>query len=119
MANTTLIEKNKEKLLAEKERLEKLLSREASQDKAHGDFHAKYPDFGSTDEDNAAEVAEYETNLAEEHDLEGKLNRVTAALVKIENGSYGICAVGGEEIPAARLEAVPEAENCVQHDAGQ
>lgn len=119
MTHTSLIEKNKQRLLAEKERLKKLLSRVASQDKGNGDFHAKYPDLGNSEEDNAAEVAEYETNIAEEHDLEAKLNRVTAALVKIENGSYGICAVGGEEIPAARLEAVPEAENCVQHDAGK
>ena len=112
----TLIEKNKKKLLEEKDRLESLLARVASKDETNGDFHAKYPDFGSTEEDNAAEVAAYEMNIAEEHDLELKLNRVSAALARIDKGNYGICAVGGEDIQGARLEAVPEAENCVQHD---
>lgn len=110
MTNTTLIEKNKERLLAEKAHLEKLLSRVEDQN-----GQAKYPDFGSSEEDNAAEVAAYETNIAEEYDMEEKLRRVTGALARIEQGAYGICLTCGEEIPEARLEAVPEAENCVQH----
>ncbi len=109
--NTTIIEQNKQKLRAEKQRLENLLSR--VEDK---DGQPKYPDFGNSEEDNAAEVAVYETNIAEEHDLEPKLERVIAALQRIDDGSYGLCKIGGEEIPEARLQTVPEAENCVAHD---
>ena len=108
---TETIEQNKQKLLAEKAHLENLLSR--VEDK---DGQPKYPDFGNSEEDNATEVAEFETNIAEEHDLEPKLERVVAALERIDNGNYGLCKIGGEEIPEARLAAVPEAENCVAHD---
>jgi len=112
--NHTLIEKNKKLLEQERTRLQSLLAR--VEDK---DGQPKYPDFGNSEEDNAAEVAAYETNIAEEHDLEPKLNRVIAALQRIDNGSYGLCKVGGEEIPEARLAAVPEAENCVAHDKAE
>src|SRR3989344_8913231 len=109
------IEKNQQRLEQEKARLEKLLSNVAVADKAAGDFHAKYPDVCNDEESNANEVEQYAANIAEGHDLETKLHQVEKALGKIANGTYGICAVGGEEIPVERLEAVPEAETCVQH----
>lgn len=38
---------------------------------------------------------------------------VDAALARVEEGTYGICAVCGEAIPAARLEVRPTAIMCV------
>lgn len=110
-------EKNKPKLLKEKEHLEKLLSRIAKKDKIVGDFHPNYPtDFGNKEDENASEVAAYEANIAEEHDLAQKLDKVQSALKRIEQGTYGMCLVGGEPMPKERLEAVPEAENCIKHE---
>lgn len=43
------------------------------------------------------------------------LELVNNALLRIENGTYGICAVSGEEIESARLEAVPFATTCMKH----
>lgn len=43
------------------------------------------------------------------------LELVKNALLRIENGTYGICAVSGEEIEPARLEAVPFATTCMKH----
>ena len=37
------------------------------------------------------------------------LKQIDRALEKIDEGTYGICDVSGEEIPHARLEAVPYA----------
>ena len=37
------------------------------------------------------------------------LKQILIALEKVEDGTYGICDVSGEEIPVARLEAVPYA----------
>lgn len=37
------------------------------------------------------------------------LRQVERALSKIEEGTYGVCDITGEEIPLARLEAVPYA----------
>jgi len=43
------------------------------------------------------------------------LELVNNALLRIENGTYGICAVSGEEIEPERLEAVPFATTCMKH----
>ena len=37
------------------------------------------------------------------------LRQIDRALVKIQEGTYGICDVSGEEIPLKRLEAIPYA----------
>lgn len=42
------------------------------------------------------------------------LRQIERALEKIEENSYGICDVSGEEIPIARLEAVPYATMTVK-----
>ena len=38
---------------------------------------------------------------------------IQAALGRIENGSYGVCAQCGESITQARLKAIPEATQCL------
>jgi DnaK suppressor protein len=38
---------------------------------------------------------------------------VDAALDRLDNGTYGVCASCGEEIPAERLEFRPNAIRCV------
>lgn len=42
------------------------------------------------------------------------LRQIERALEKIDDNSYGICDVSGEEIPLARLEAVPYATMTVK-----
>lgn len=42
------------------------------------------------------------------------LKRIDRALEKIEDGTYGICDLTGEEIPMPRLEAVPYATMTVK-----
>ena len=44
----------------------------------------------------------------------GILKQIDAALEKIEKGTYGICDVTGNEIPKARLEAIPYASMTVE-----
>jgi RNA polymerase-binding protein DksA len=41
------------------------------------------------------------------------IQSLKAALHRIEDGSYGFCAQCGEEISAARLDAIPESSFCV------
>ncbi len=43
------------------------------------------------------------------------LGEIDHALVRIEEGSYGVCEGTGEQIPKARLEAKPWARYCVEH----
>ncbi len=42
---------------------------------------------------------------------------VVRALAKLDDGTYGVCDVCGEPIPAGRLEALPWAVLCVRHAA--
>lgn len=53
--------------------------------------------------------------------LDDEAARVKEARRALEEGRYGICIDCGKEIPAARLEAVPESVRCVedqrQHEA--
>ncbi len=43
-----------------------------------------------------------------------QLEDIEAALARIDAGTYGICAACGEEIPKARLDAVPWAILCIR-----
>ncbi|MGF1446379.1 MAG: TraR/DksA family transcriptional regulator [Pikeienuella sp.] len=43
-----------------------------------------------------------------------ELRAIEAALKRIEEGEFGYCVACGEEIPAARLDAVPHAARCVR-----
>lgn len=73
-------------------------------------------------------------NVDDEHDPEGatiaferaqlealgsaartRLTEVDAALARLDAGTYGRCAVGGEPLDDARLEARPTATTCVAH----
>jgi RNA polymerase-binding transcription factor DksA len=50
---------------------------------------------------------------------ERRLQEIDAALQRIEDGSYGRCAVDGEPIPTERLRAVPWATLCIDHQREQ
>ena len=43
-----------------------------------------------------------------------QLEQIEAALQRLDQGTYGTCAVCGKEIPKARLDAVPWATLCVR-----
>ena len=76
--------------------------------------------------------ASRDTNADDEHDPEGAtiafersqvgalvrqaeehLAQVDAALARLDEGTYGVCAVCGREIPSERLEVRPAATTCV------
>ncbi len=63
----------------------------------------------------ADQIEELANNVAIVEELEKRLHAITAALAKIENGTYGICDVCGERIPQERLEANPAAATCTAH----
>jgi DnaK suppressor protein len=66
-----------------------------------------------TDETDEAAIRNEERALSAllHHDRR-RLVRVRAALGRLETGHYGICAVCGEPIDEARLEAQPETVFC-------
>lgn len=65
--------------------------------------------------DVADNIEEYESNTAITSELEIRLKNINAALLRIEEGTYGVCRVCGKEIESDRLEANPAAETCKEH----
>ncbi len=65
--------------------------------------------------DVADKIEGYEDNTAILKDLEIRYNDVLAALSRIENGTYGVCEVSGEQIEEDRLNADPAAKTCKLH----
>ena len=96
------MEKQKEIMLKEKERIE-----------ARMKVLKKYPDYGGDDEDNLQELADYESNLSLDDQLEFLLKKINTALRAIEDGTYGQCSKCRSGIEHGRLDIMPYAELCV------
>ena len=67
-----------------------------------------------------ADSSEQAVDLADDESLEGvddvlraEVQQIRLALLRIENGTYGACAVCGKEIKRERLEARPIATRCI------
>ncbi|MBD3918036.1 TraR/DksA C4-type zinc finger protein [Paenibacillus sp. PR3] len=65
--------------------------------------------------DVATEMFERSKDLAIHELLDFHLERIDAALVAIDNGTYGKCITCGQAIPIERLEALPDSLYCTQH----
>jgi RNA polymerase-binding protein DksA len=102
----------KERLLAEKNRIEAELRKIADKD-SEGDYEAKFQDLGREREDNASEVENYTVNLDLTDSMEKELDKIDLSLKKIENGTYGQCENCHKEISPKRLEVYPAAQNCM------
>jgi DnaK suppressor protein len=63
--------------------------------------------------DVAKSLTDVETHATLIERAEEQLRQIDSALSQIDQDEYGICANCGEEIPLARLEAVPSATLCV------
>jgi RNA polymerase-binding transcription factor DksA len=67
------------------------------------------------DEVDEIQAAEHrEIGFATRELLVDRVNRLRAALDRLELGEYGTCSECGEPIAPARLRALPEVETCVR-----
>lgn len=102
-----LLEERKKQILTE-------LNYDGVQNKhADNEFDARFPNFGDKEDENAAEVATFESNLSMEKNLEVSLFNVNKALKKIDDGTYGLCEKCGKPIDPERLKAFPSATVCM------
>ena len=83
--------------------------------------------FMNSQKDYSGDISGYKTHIADiGSDASGMelmlglasnqqklLQQVNEALARIEDGTYGFCQMCGKPIPQARLEAIPEAELCL------
>lgn len=110
----------KEKLHTEKTMLEGELAAHGKFDAATGNWTGNAvtnPSEGADPNVTADTMEELGTNSAIVEELEARYHNVLHALQKIEEGNYGMCEVGGEEIPEDRLHANPAARTCIEHAA--
>lgn len=61
----------------------------------------------------ASHVFEQQRDLALRVRSRGELEKVEAALRKLDDGTYGTCGSCGNPIPRERLEAIPWAAVCI------
>ena len=109
------VQKMKEKLSAEKARIESELQNIGNRDPHNPDnFDSTFPDFGGSEDDNALETTIYNDRVSQEQALEDTLGDINAALDRIEKGVYGVCKYCKREIPEERLAARPEAGACIE-----
>lgn len=105
--------KLKERLLAEKARLEEELSTIAKQNPGNPDDWSAVvdeADANSADKNDVADAMEdLEENTGISNALEAQLKDVNDALARMDAGTYGHDEATGEPIPVERLEANPSA----------
>lgn len=113
--NTTAM---KEALETEKKHLEGSLAEHGRFDPETNNWVGSAPTEHAEGADRnvtADTMEELGTNSAIVEELETRYQNVLAALKKIEDGTYGTCEVGGEQISEERLAANPAARTCVEH----
>jgi RNA polymerase-binding protein DksA len=104
----------KQKLLAEKERIEKNMApTEKSEKGVDREYQTTFPELDRDQEENADEMEMYESNLATDEALKSELKKINSALAAMENGTYGFCKNCQKEIPIERLMAYPQADTCL------
>ncbi|HLU31185.1 MAG TPA: TraR/DksA family transcriptional regulator [Acidimicrobiia bacterium] len=108
------VERYRKRLEEEKARLEELIEEarleleEARQTESSGE---RSPDPGNAEAGSMK--FEYEKELSMQQNSIDLLHKVENALTRIERGEYGQCESCGNDIPTARLDALPYATLCV------
>ncbi len=64
-------------------------------------------------EEQATDLADDEALAGTDNVLRREIGEIRAALLRIEDGSYGTCASCGSAISARRLEVQPTATRCI------
>jgi DnaK suppressor protein len=96
-------ERARELLAAERERIERALSR-----LGRGDNGEPADEFDPAN--LAADLYQEELHAGLAEDLRNQLAAVARAEERLASGTYGLSVLSGESIPDERLEAVPTAE---------
>ncbi len=91
----------------ERRRLVEELRRQESCDQDH-------PTTGNHMADDATEVSEQAKALALRRHLEGMLQEIDLAILRVQKGTYGRCVVCGGPISVERLVAMPSATSCIE-----
>ncbi|MGE7940745.1 TraR/DksA C4-type zinc finger protein [Lysinibacillus xylanilyticus] len=107
--NPQVMEKLKQQLEQELQEIEKQLE-ESERPQA-----TELSNYDNHPADNASDLTDQLTEMVIDEHRSDNAEEIKRALQAMEDGTYGKCAVCGEEIPIGRLEAMPKALTCVEH----
>lgn len=65
-------------------------------------------------EEQAQDLADDESLEGVDEVLRAEIQQIRLALLRIDNGTYGTCAICGEDIALERLKARPIATRCIK-----
>lgn len=102
---------HRERLLHERAQLLERIAQERGGLVSRADMAAQHDvrDF----ENRAQAISERDDEFAMNEHETAELVDIEAALLRIQNGRYGLCTDCGVTIPAARLSAYPTAKRCI------
>ena len=110
----SFLDEIRELLMVEKKRLENDLGKFAAKNPdAPGGYTSTFPNYGDKDDENAAEVADYQVRLSLEDNLEKSLRDINQSLDRLEKNKYGICKYCKNQIEEKRLLARPHSSACM------
>jgi len=70
--------------------------------------------YHADSKERAKELEDNEVVDALGNEARQELRKITAALLRLESGDYGICIECGQPIKAGRLEVYPYADECIE-----
>jgi DnaK suppressor protein len=104
-----ILTKERQRLLRDVERNDKAIRHaDGESDSGAGRAHSNHL------ADQGSDEAEYETKLLLSASQKEYLREIDEALLRIEDGTYGICEITGEPINLDRLRALPTARLSVK-----
>jgi RNA polymerase-binding transcription factor DksA len=82
--------------------------------RVNGDLQRKSSALSQDFEEQAVETANDEVLERIREATEMEIRKIDHALVRLSRGTYGLCILCDREIEAVRLQALPEADLCLQ-----
>jgi RNA polymerase-binding transcription factor DksA len=110
----------RQRLAAEKERLAGVRSTfddEHLGDESESESTGELSSYDQHQADMGTETFEREKDLSILEQVEAELADIDHALRRLDEGTYGTCEIDGKPIPEERLEAMPAARLCLEHQA--
>ncbi|MBM2820533.1 MAG: DnaK suppressor protein-like protein [Candidatus Berkelbacteria bacterium] len=91
----------------------KILSSELARLEEQYKLTRKFPEYGTSEDENVQELEKFQENLSLQKNLKNLIRDTKKALVKIDKESYGKCENCKDTIEQGRLKAYPAADLCV------
>lgn len=83
-------------------------------ERSSDETHVRIAEQARDNEDDSFSNLIVDLNLSEIDRDADELRRIDSALLRLSEGSYGVCEDCGQKIPEARLQAEPTAVRCVR-----